>query len=480
MLMMFKFKYLKKNYFTPGIITFSFLLSMLVLTGCDYSGGKDTITFFGGKIKNPKDDYVYFLKGMKVLDSAKLDENSKFSFKLDSLELGLYTFKHGAEFQYLYLEPQDSLLLYLNTWDFDESLIFSGKGSAENNFLINLWLQQERTEKEFKSNFKLDEEGFSNAVEEGIKKQLESYNQFLENEGEAPSSFFDKLVKAGIYYPFYYFKEMYPRRHQRFVGNKENMELSEDFYSYRDQIDINDESLLDFAFTPVLINTYLYNLADEKYMKDPDHQIFEITYMKTVIDMIEVEYFKNSLLAKAVWSSLSDKNVSDEETQKINEFFFANCSEDQYKAELKRSIAQKEKIKCGEAMPKLTAYSLDDSEVEINDLIKNSGTVIYFWPQDITHVELLTNKLKYLEKKHPDIVFIGIERSKSPEEWRKFIKSHKLSQNSQFRISKNSDIYSWYEGDMARTIVVNSQGRVENGFLFFNDSKLDYYLKTIN
>ena len=131
-------------------------------------------------------------------------------------------------------------------------------------------------------------------------------------------------------------------------------------------------------------------------------------------------------------------------------------------------------------MPKLTAYSLDDSEVEINGLIKNSGTVIYFWPEDITHVELLTSKLKYLEKKHPNIVFIGIERSKSPEEWRKFIKSHKLSKNSQFRIAKNSEIYSWYEGDMARTIVVNSQGRVENGFLFFNDSKLDYYLKTIN
>ena len=179
--MMFKFKCLKKNYFTPGIITFSFLLSMLVLTSCDYSGGKGTATFFGGKIKNPKDDYVYFSKGMEVLDSAKLDVNNKFSFKLDSLELGLYTFKHGAEFQYLYLEPQDSLLLYLNTWDFDESLIFSGKGSAKNNFLINLWLQQERNEKGFKPNYKLDEEGFSKAIEEGIKKQLDRYNQFLEN-----------------------------------------------------------------------------------------------------------------------------------------------------------------------------------------------------------------------------------------------------------------------------------------------------------
>ena len=85
----------------------------------------------------------------KVLDSARLDSHNKFSFTLDSLKLGLYTFKHGAEFQYLYLEPKDSLLMYLNTWDFDESLIFSGKGSAKNNFLIKLYLDQERLRKVF-------------------------------------------------------------------------------------------------------------------------------------------------------------------------------------------------------------------------------------------------------------------------------------------------------------------------------------------
>ena len=101
-----------------------FLLGVLiVLSGCNYGLHENSTTYFGGKIKNPVDKYVYFSKNDKVIDSAKIDENNKFSFDLDSIEIGLYTFNHGPEFQYIYLEPKDSLLIYLNTWDFDESFL---------------------------------------------------------------------------------------------------------------------------------------------------------------------------------------------------------------------------------------------------------------------------------------------------------------------------------------------------------------------
>ena len=127
---------LKKNYLL-------FILSMpliFLFFGCKSTDNNKNMTFFGGKIKNPKAPYVYLYAGKKVIDSTKLDSNHRFSFLLDSIETGLYTFKHGKEYQYLYLEPKDSLLIYLNTWDFDESLIFSGRGSAKNNYLINLFL----------------------------------------------------------------------------------------------------------------------------------------------------------------------------------------------------------------------------------------------------------------------------------------------------------------------------------------------------
>jgi hypothetical protein len=476
---MSKLIYLKKSYFSQPLALLSLLFLLFSFSSCDNTEEK-AYTYFGGKIKNPKHKFVYLTKGKKVLDSAKINDHNKFSFKIDSLELGLYTFKHGAEFQYLYLEPKDSLLLYLNTWDFDESLIFSGKGSAKNNYLINLYLEQEKVEKNFKHNYKLKEAEFSKVIDQGIKKELETYNHFLSNEEEPPSAFFDKLVKTGIYIPFFFYKERYAYNHKKALGLDKTPELSEGFYDYRKLIELNDESLLDYSWNLAFINNFLYNLAHDEKMKDPENRIFELEFMKVVDSRIHVEDFKNSLLAKGVWGSLSNKNLSKEEAEKVYAYFFEHCSDEAYIVELKKSIAQKEKIACGEDFPTLTAYGVDNSEVEINNLIKNSNAVIYFWPTELGRIELLKEKLHYLEKHHPEVVFIGIERNKTDEEWKEFISSKKLPEGSQFKLAKDSESYDWYEGDMARTIIVNNEGKVENGYVFFLDSNLNYYLKNIN
>ncbi|UCE92817.1 MAG: hypothetical protein JSV73_08270 [Flavobacteriaceae bacterium] len=476
---MSKLNYLKKNYFSQPLHLMMLIGIILSFAACD-NGRNVGATYFGGKIKNPKGKYVYFHKGKKVIDSAMLDSHNKFSFELDSLQTGLYTFKHGAEFQYLYLEPQDSLLIYLNTWDFDESLIFSGKGSSKNNYLINLYLEQERTEKSFKSNYRLNEEDFEKVIEKGIKEQLDKYNNFLSHEEEPPSEFFDKLVKTGIYVPFYFYKERYAYNHKRALNLNKAPELSEGFYDYRKKIELNDESLLDYGWNLAFINTFLYNLAHDEKMQDPENKIFELELMKIVDDRIHVEDFRNSLLAKGVWGSLSNKYLSEDEAEQVYAYFFEHCTDEGYKKELKKSIEQKEKVAAGRKMPQLMAYGHDNTPVEINTLIKNSNAVIYFWPTDLGRKELLTEKLHYLKKHHPEVIFIGIERNKTDQEWKEFIASKNLPSETQFLLPKHSDSYTWYEGDMARTIIVNEQGKVENGYVFFLDSNLNYYLKKMN
>jgi len=74
-------------------------------------------------------------------------------------------------------------------------------------------------------------------------------------------------------------------------------------------------------------------------------------------------------------------------------------------------------------------------------LIKNTNAVIYFWPTELGRIELLNEKLHYLEKHHPEVVFIGIERNKTDKEWKEFISSKKLSKNNQFKLAKDSESY---------------------------------------
>ena len=127
-----------------------YIISVILTTflfSCNTSSNSKSNTYFGGEIINPKSNIVLLLKNEKVIDEILLDENNRFISEYPSLEEGLYTFKHGNEFQYIYFEPADSILIRLNTWDFDESIVFSGLGSSKNEFLINLFLQNEKEER---------------------------------------------------------------------------------------------------------------------------------------------------------------------------------------------------------------------------------------------------------------------------------------------------------------------------------------------
>jgi len=106
-----------------------FILGFLV--SCEQKKETEDIVYFAGEIVNPTNDYVVLYKDDTVLDSAKLDSNNRFSFTLNTIDEGLHHFNHTPQFQYVYLEKGDSLIIRLNTVAFDESLVFSGQLKPE-------------------------------------------------------------------------------------------------------------------------------------------------------------------------------------------------------------------------------------------------------------------------------------------------------------------------------------------------------------
>lgn len=475
---MYKVFCLRKNYFPTVLSLLISAGSLLGLNSCDNADKKE-ITFFGGKIKNPKHTYVYLSQQRKVIDSARLDDHDKFAFELDSLKEGLYTFKHGPEFQYLYLEPADSVQLYLNTWDFDESIVFSGKGSAKNNFLINMFLQQEKTEKNFKPNNKLDQDEFSQLIDEEIENKLALYEDFVEGQDRPPTERFDKLAKTLVYYPLYYLKEYYPFNHMGMLQLKDFPEMKDDFYAYRAELDLNDPDLIDLDWYYAYIRTYLYHLSYKKKYLDHNDNNIELNFMKEVNEKISLPMIKDKLLATSAWRSLSNEGMTAEQNSEVLDYFFAHCGDEKIKQDLKVSLEQKEKLKKGERLPNLLVVDSKGEKVMINNLARNNTSVIYFWPTDLMRVEMVNEKLEKLQKEYPDVTFIGIDRSKDPEEWKKFIASKKLPAENQFRISKDSECYSWFEGDMDRSILVNKKGQVENSYLFLTDNYFAMHLEDL-
>ena len=479
---MYNRKYLEKNYSFSPLNLFLSLGVLLLTFGCMHTEDKYGPIFFGGKIVNPPGEYVYFLKNEKVIDSAKINAQNKFSFYLDSIEVGLYTFGFGKgkEFQYLYLEPKDSLLIYLNYWGFDESLIFSGTQAAKNNFLISTWLRQEKFRNSIYDKYNLNENEFNEVIDKELKTHLNSYDNLIELEGEAPTEFFDKLAKAQIYYPFYYLKEHYPTRNKRALELKELPKLSEDFYSYRSTIDLNDNDLRYYGAFISYVVTYLNLEAEKEYLNDPKKNNIALNFMKIVNNKITNEEFKNGQLAYRFWASLMSTYMSKDDFKEVSDYFFENCTNKDICSDFKKSVKQKTLLRHGEELPEVIVYNTDGEEVIINNIIQKNDVVIYFWPKNLERVKMLDEKLAKLEKEYPELLFIGIERNKSNEDWIKFVESKKLGKGNQFLLAENSLNDEYFSGDMARTIIVKSDGNVHNGYLFFNDKNFLSQLKKLN
>ena len=70
-----------------------YILFITSLIGCNSSN--DTHTYFGGKIINPKSNYVILHSMGKVIDTLYLDKYNKFLGKFKNTNEGLYYFEHG-------------------------------------------------------------------------------------------------------------------------------------------------------------------------------------------------------------------------------------------------------------------------------------------------------------------------------------------------------------------------------------------------
>ena len=134
---------------TKKIINYIILSFLILLAASCVDKEANANTFFGGKIINPKTRFVALYSNDKLIDTLYLNNRNKFLGTYENLDEGLYYFQHGNENQYVYLEPKDSLILRLNTWDFDESLVFAGKGAERNNILIDIFLETENERKDF-------------------------------------------------------------------------------------------------------------------------------------------------------------------------------------------------------------------------------------------------------------------------------------------------------------------------------------------
>ncbi|MDO7171142.1 TlpA family protein disulfide reductase [Mariniflexile sp. AS56] len=390
------------------------LLIILTLFNCkkDGNNSEDNYAYLGGEIMNPNSDFIILSKADVVIDTIHLDKKNRFLYKVNNLKDGLYTFYHGGEIQMILLEPEDSLLLRLNTLEFDESLVFTGKGDKKNNYLINEFLENEIQEQKIFKFCQLKPHVYENRVDSLKAFKLNKLKTFQTKYKQSP--LFEKIAQANIDYSYYSSKEVYPFVH--FGHNKTEIlkSLPSNFYDYRKSINYNDDfykehhhynTFLRYTVNNLALKNHLNHSTDDDFKRSSS--CYNLDRLKLIDSLITNKTIKNELLYYFTTTYLS-KSIDTENNNTIIESYLSKSTDDVAKAEIKRLAVSINNLKEGSSFPNIKIVDYSNAEFDINSLIK-TPTVISFWSNTYyNHFKESHYKLNELKVKYPEVRFIVI------------------------------------------------------------------------
>lgn len=415
---------------------------LIVLAGCGPGKKNSTNVFFGGEIVNPTSDYVVLFNADMVVDSAKLDEQNRFSFSLDSITEGLYHFNHNPELQYVYLKQGDSLAIRLNTLYFDESLIFSGKGEEINNFLLERFLKHEEENSLVRSLYRLDATEFEEKIDSLINSGLEVLADLkLEHDISEKE---ENIARASIVYHYDTFKEEYPFKHKRLTGQKAIAKLPKDFYDYRKKLNFNDKNL---TYLRPYYNFMLNHVGNLSYMTCKHNcdikngvvhnQLHFNTHKLNIIDSLFTEReLKDNLFRYVAFDYLLNAHDSEKENDEFIDDFHQLSDNNRHMKEIETLYQGIKNIRPNKKIPDIQVSNVEGELVSLREIAqgKENKTVFYFWSgTNRVHFENMKRRVAYLSSKNPGYHFVGINIRTSEPVWKGLVESSGLNRQLQYR-----------------------------------------------
>ncbi len=415
-------------------------LFFCLLVGCNTGEKSSPDVFFAGEIVNPTSRHVVLYKGDKVIDSVILDEHDRFSFSFDSITEGLYHFDHAPELQYVYLEHGDSLMIRLNTADFDESLVFSGKGEEINNFLLELFLATEEETPLINSMYRLEADEFTHKID-SLKSLKLSALANLEREG-AVSENERKIARASIVYNYYTYKETYPFRHKKLSHGGVMEKLPEDFYSYRKELDFANKDLTYLRPYYSFMVNHIQNLSYMGCSKAcgiegnvVKNQLHFNEHKLHLIDSLVIEKeLKDNLFRYVAFNYLLKVHDTDANNKKFISKFHKLSKNNRHIDEIDELYRGIENIQPNKEIPDLYVSNTHGDTVSLREIAKDGKTVFYFWSgEEKRHFDHIMKRVAKLSSQKPEYKFVGINFRTGEAMWKGLLESNELDLDLQYR-----------------------------------------------
>lgn len=146
-----------------------FIIGMVLAASFTSEAQTKNYVSFQAEIANKNGDFISIQDDRKVYKKIQVNKDGVFKDTLH-IKKGLYQMFDGVEFTELYLKSGYDLSLKMDAKVFDESIVYSGVGAKENNYLAKATLAESAFE--FDKVLELNDADFNAAIENKSKSDL--------------------------------------------------------------------------------------------------------------------------------------------------------------------------------------------------------------------------------------------------------------------------------------------------------------------
>lgn len=147
-----------------------FVAGLVIFNALNVIGQSNNSIKFTAKIENRNSDTLVIRGKDNFKQIIPIDKKGVFAATFDAPK-GFYMFSDGKESSNLYLKPSSEVNLTMNAKEFDETIIYKGKGVNESNFLAQQALKDETFQNDA---FKKEATEFTALLDGKLKKDTES------------------------------------------------------------------------------------------------------------------------------------------------------------------------------------------------------------------------------------------------------------------------------------------------------------------
>lgn len=418
--------------------------------------------FLGGQIINPSSKTVSIYKNNKLLDSIVLGANNRFERRYDSLDYGIFKFEHLPESQTLLIEKGDSIWFRTNTTDFNSSLVFSGRGSAKNNFLMEIYLSLQKESSFLASKYSNKSSDFGEIIDSLLQEKRENWIKFDSINKLSPEA---KIISQASYvYPYANRKERYALIRGR------NITLEQDslYFNFRKYLNFGEENLA--YFEPYI--TYMLNFLNQEALVDGENFFqakqtteFNIRRLALIDQLIPTENLRNNLARTVAYEELINFKNFKQHDQFLKYYVTVNTSPE-YELEIISLQASLMKMQVKQPLPEIMLEDTEFQNASSVAVLKGQKTVLYFWSQtQMNHYKRTQERVKQYKTEFPEFRFVGICIQSYNKLVRDYQKVMEINPKNQFAfVDFENARKKWVLTLLNKGIVIDEKGIILEGF----------------